>query len=203
MKKMERELQAEGYRVINRDYPSTTAPIDRLAADAFKAIAPQINKEQTVHFVTHSMGGIILRQHLQNHTIPNLGRVVMLGPPSRGSEVPDKLGGVFLFRWLNGPAGNQLGTGSNSVPLKLGAPTFELGIIAGDRSVNPILSMLIPGPDDGKVALARVKPAVVTDYTQVHATHTFMARNTKVIAQTKHFLKHGAFKKEVGYRDQH
>ncbi len=203
MKKMALELEGDGYRVINHDYPSTTAPIDKSAADAFIALAPQIKNEKTVHFVTHSMGGIILRQHLEHHTIPNLGRTVMLAPPSRGSEVPDKLGGIFLFTWLNGPAGSQLGTGSDSLPLRLGAPTFELGIIAGDRSVNPILSMLIPGSDDGKVSLARVKPAAMTDYTQVHATHTFMAKNMTVIAQTKNFLEHGAFRKEVGDDDQH
>ncbi len=196
MNKMASELEADGYRVINHGYPSTKATIDELAANVFKALGPQIQQAEAVHFVTHSLGGIILRQHLEDHTIPNLGRVVMLGPPSRGSEVPDRLGGIFLFKWLNGPAGNQLGTDTNSVPLQLGAPAFDLGVIAGDRSVNPILSMMIPGPDDGKVALARVKPSVLTDYAQIHATHTFIARNPTAIAQTKHFLKHGEFKKQ-------
>jgi len=193
MNKMAKELRTEGYTVINHDYPSTKFTIEVLTEKVFKTLEPQIKKAQTVHFVTHSMGGIILRQHLEDHEIPNLGRVVMLAPPSRGSEVPDKLGNLFIYKWINGPAGNQLGTGTNSHPLRLKAPTFELGIIAGDRSINPILSMLIPGPDDGKVSLARVKPAAYTDYIKLHATHACMAKNKKVIAQTKYFLKHGAF----------
>ena len=196
MRKMERELRAEGYRVINHDYPSTTAPIAELADDVFKALEPQISDGQTVHFVTHSLGGIVLRQHLEHHQIPNLGRTIMLAPPSQGSELPDKQGGIGIDRMLNGPAGNELGTGTNSLPRKLKAPTFPLGIIAGDRSVNPFLSALIPGPDDGKVSLARVKPSTFTDYAQVHATHTFMAKNAVVIAHTKHFLAHGQFKQE-------
>ncbi len=193
MNKMEKELRTEGYTVINHGYPSTSASIEKLTAQIFKALEPQIKDAKTVHFVTHSMGGIILRQHLEEHTIPCLGRVVMLAPPSRGSEVPDKLGNIFLYKWINGPAGNQLGTGTNSHPLRLKAPAFELGIIAGDRSINPILSMLIPGPDDGKVSLARVKPAAYTDYIKLHATHPCIARNNKAIGQTKHFLEHGKF----------
>lgn len=195
MNKMEKALRAEGYKVINHNYPSTTAPIEELTPRLFEQLTPQIKDAPVVHFVTHSMGGIILRQHLETHTIPNLGRVVMLAPPSMGSEVPDKLGNLKPFQWINGPAGNQLGTGTNSCPLGLKAPGFELGIIAGDRSINPILSMLIPGPDDGKVSLARVKPAAYTDYIQLHVTHPCMAWNRDVIAQTKCFLEHGRFDK--------
>ncbi len=193
MNKMAKRLRAEGYTVINHDYPSTSAPIEKLTKQVFRELEPQIKGVGTVHFVTHSMGGIILRQHLEEHELPNLGRVVMLAPPSRGSEVPDKLGNIFLYKWINGPAGNQLGTGTNSHPLRLKVPTFELGIIAGDRSINPILSMLIPGPDDGKVSLARVKPAAYTDYIKLHTTHACMVWNRKVITQTKHFLENGLF----------
>ena len=193
MNKMSKQLTAEGYHVINHDYPSTSATIDKLTADIFQSLEPQLNNAQKVHFVTHSMGGIILRDYLEGHTLPNLGRVVMLAPPSRGSEVTDKLGDVFLYKWINGPAGNQLGTGTNSHPLRLKAPEFELGILAGDRSINPILSLLIPGPDDGKVALKRVKPETYSDYLQLHTTHATMMWNKEVIKQTVFFLEHGCF----------
>ncbi|MDF7824679.1 alpha/beta fold hydrolase [Pontiellaceae bacterium B12227] len=193
MNKMARQLTREGYTVINHDYPSTSAPIEVLAKEIFQALEPKMASEQTVHFVTHSMGGMILREHLENHLLPNLGKVVMLAPPSRGSEVTDKLGSLFLYQWINGPAGNQLGTGPGSQPLRLKSPDFELGIIAGDRSINPILSLLIPGPDDGKVSLARVKPGVYTDYLQLHTTHATMMWNRMVIGQTIHFLNDGRF----------
>ncbi len=192
MSKMEKSLVSDGYNVINVDYPSRTATIEELSEQVFQPLEKKFPDLGKVHFVTHSMGGIILRHHLDRHEIANLGNVVMLAPPSRGSEVTDKLGGIKLYQWINGPAGNQLGTHGH--PLRLKVPEFELGIIAGDRSINPILSMLIPGPDDGKVSLARVKPAAYTDYVQLHVTHACMMRNPKVIAQTKHFLKHGHFK---------
>lgn len=198
MEKIARVLRAEGYTVINHGYPSTTATVEKLTEQVFQSLKPQIKDTETVHFVTHSLGGIILRQHLEKHKLPNLGRVVMLAPPSRGSEVPDKLGRIFLYQWINGPSGNQLGTGTNSLPLRLKAPEFELGIIAGDRTMNPFLSMLIPGTDDGKVSLARVKPAAYTDYIQLHATHPCMVWNSKVIAQTKHFLEYGIFLGHAG-----
>ena len=195
MKKMEIALVAEGYTVINIDYPSRTATIEELTGKIFQNLNPQIETANTVHFVTHSFGGILLKNYLQDHDIPNLGKVVMLAPPSRGSEVPDKLGGFKLYQWINGPAGNQLGTATNSLPLRLKDPEMELGVIAGDRSINPILSMLIPGPDDGKVSIARVRPAGATDFIRLHVTHACMMRNRQVIEQTKAFLKNGAFQK--------
>ena len=201
MRKMEKALKSEGYRVINHGYPSRTATIEALSFEVFKALEPQIKHEQTVHFVTHSMGGIILRQYLETRNLPNLGNTVMLAPPSRGSEIIDKLGRFSLFKRINGPAGNQLGTDAVSLPLKLKPPLFKLGVIAGDRSVNPILSMLIPGPDDGKVSVVRVKSSGLSHYAQYHVTHPFMARNAKVIADTKHFLEHGSFKQKEDSHD--
>lgn len=226
MAKMETALEAEGYNVINVDYPSRSATIDELTKQVFQSLEKQVGKpaphvRQTfqpakpIHFVTHSMGGILLGRYLelegQRPRCPDagdgvppqkgsiydrLGNVVMLAPPSRGSEVPDKLGGLKLYQWINGPAGNQLGT--NSHPLRLDVPGSDIGVIAGDRSINPILSLLIPGPDDGKVSLARVKPAAYTDYLQLHVTHACMMRNPRVIKQTKYFLEHGTFEsKEI------
>ena len=195
MSRIENALENNHYLVWNESYPSTSDNIEELSTTAINKGLKfcSSNNAATIHFVTHSMGGILLRQHLQNNQIKNLGRVVMLAPPSQGSEVTDKLGKLKPYKWINGPAGNQLGTGAGSIPLLLKAPDFELGIIAGDRSINPILSLLIPGPDDGKVAVARVKPAACTDYIQLHVTHACMMWNPKVITQTQQFLKHGKF----------
>lgn len=192
MAKMEKALEAEGYNVINVDYPSRSAPINELTEDVFQTLEEKLPTLGKIHFVTHSMGGILLGRYLEDHDFPRLGNVVMLAPPSRGSEVANKLGKLKLYQWMNGPAGNQLGT--DSQPLRLNVPGSEVGVIAGDRSINPILSLLIPGPDDGKVSLARVKPAVYTDYLQLHVTHACMMRNRQVIKETIAFLKTGMFK---------
>src|SRR6202167_1388243 len=138
MVKMERALTEAGYKVRNVDYPSRTASVEKLADNAIgKAVADcEQDGAAKINFVTHSLGGILVRSYLARHTISNLGRVVMLAPPNQGSEVVDKLGWVFLFKWINGPAGNELGTDKNSTPNQLGPANFPVGIIAGDRSIN-------------------------------------------------------------------
>lgn len=195
MRKMEAALKADGYSVINVNYPSRSATVEELTAEVFQGLEKKVPRSGKIHFVTHSMGGILLKNYLQDHKIPNLGKTVMLAPPTRGSEVPDKLGRLKLYQWINGPAGNQLGTGTDSLPLRLKEPEIELGVIAGDRSINPILSWLIPGPDDGKVSLARVRPEGAADFIRLHVTHACTMRNRQVIEQTKAFLKTGAFEK--------
>jgi len=182
------------YHVINQDYPSRKYPINKLANDTIPKALAQCHSTSSIHFVTHSMGGILVRAYLQQHTIANLKHVVMLGPPNQGSEVVDKLGGLSAFQWLNGPAGSQLGTDSNSVPMQLGKAEFDVGIIAGNRSINVLLSQLISGPNDGKVAVERTKLTGMNDHLVMPVTHPLMMRNNAVIQQVKHYLKHGRFK---------
>jgi triacylglycerol lipase len=196
MAKMEHALTRAGYTVHNVDYPSRTAHIQKLADDAIgKAITDcRENGATKIDFVTHSMGGILVRSYLARHSIPELGRVVMLAPPNQGSEVVDKLGGWFLFKWIHGPAGNELGTDTNSTPNQLGPVNYPLGVIAGDRTINWINSFaMIPGPDDGKVSVERARIAGMSDFRVVHTTHPFIARNNEVIRQTIAFLRTGKF----------
>jgi pimeloyl-ACP methyl ester carboxylesterase len=195
MAEMERALTDAGYKVRNVDYPSRTASIQKLADDAIgKAIADcQRDGATKIDFVTHSMGGILVRSYLARHSVPSLGRVVMLAPPNQGSEVVDKLGWVFLFKWINGQAGTELGTDKNSTPNKLGTANFPAGIIAGDRSINWINSLLIPGDDDGKVSVERTKLADMSDHIVIHATHPFIMKNREAIRQTIQFMRTGIF----------
>jgi hypothetical protein len=195
MVKVERALAEAGYKVRNADYPSRTASVQKLADDAIgKAVGDcQRDGATKIDFVTHSLGGILVRSYLAHHSISSLGRVVMLAPPNQGSEVVDKLGWLFLFKWINGPAGNELGTDENSMPNKLGPANFPVGIIAGDRSINWINSLLIPGRDDGKVSVERTKLAGMSDHIVIHATHPFIMQNREVIRQTIQFLRSGNF----------
>ncbi len=199
MGKLEVMLKKRGYVVQNVSYASTRNKIEILAE---QAIAPALGKcpaDQTVHFVTHSMGGILVRQYLGHHEMKNLGRVVMLGPPNQGSEIIDKLAGAPGFHFFNGDAGMQLGTGAGSVPNRLGKADFDLGIIAGTRSINLILSSMIPGIDDGKVSVDSTRLGGMNDHLEMAVTHPFMMKNSKVIEQVLHYLEHGKFKRQAGH----
>jgi triacylglycerol lipase len=196
MAKLDRALTREGYTVWNVNYPSRTAPIHTLA---YNAIGPAITHcrqagATKIDFVTHSMGGILVRSYLARHSVPELGSVVMLTPPNQGSEIVDKLGSWDLFKWINGPAGDELGTGTNSTPNQLGPANFPVGIIAGDRSINWINSLFfLPGRDDGKVTVARARLAGMSDFRLIHATHSFVTYNPEAIRLTIQFLRTGTF----------
>lgn len=195
MVKMAEALETEGYAVLNVDYPSREATIESLADTVIRqALAHEpVMAAEKIHFVTHSMGGILVRQFLQTNTIDRLGRVVMLGPPNQGSEVVDQLGDYELFAAIHGPAGKQLGTDSNSIPNQLGPVTFELGVIAGDRSINWINSGMIAGPDDGKVSVASTKVEGMKEHLVLHVTHPYLMKNPRVIRETICFLRTGMF----------
>jgi hypothetical protein len=197
MRVLGQRLAAAGYQVEIVDYPSREHSIEVLAEVAVGGVLRKLETESVskVHFVTHSLGGILVRVYFAEHPMGTLGRVVMLGPPNGGSEVVDRLKGWRLFRAINGPAGSQLGTGTDSVPIRLGPAEFELGVMAGDRSINWINSAMIRGPDDGKVSVERTRVAGMKAHVVVHTTHPMMMRNPEVIGQVLHFLVHGAFQR--------
>lgn len=204
MEKLALALTSEGFQVANTAYPSREHTIEKLSKMAVESGLSACAPGTTVHFVTHSLGGILVRYYFENYMenylekneLEELGRVVMLAPPNQGSGVVDALRDISVFEFVNGPAGLQLGTDPGSIPSGLGAVEFELGVIAGTSSLNPILSQFLPNPDDGKVSVESTKVEGMADFITVKHSHPFIMQASDVIQQTIHFLRNGNFSHE-------
>ncbi len=187
-------LERAGYRVVSVAYPSMSESletlVEHLGSEVLRCCSSHADR---VHFVTHSMGGLLVRGYLAQQPRPHAGRVVMLSPPSKGSEFVDALAETPFLAAILGPAGAQLGTDSTAYPNRLPPIRFSLGIITGNRSSNPIGSWLIPGPDDGKVGVEGAKVEGATDFLVIPASHTFIMNRGDVADEVVRFLRHGQF----------
>lgn len=194
MKYLEWRLKKEGYQVVNASYPSRKKGVDYLAGRWLPGlVAGQVPAGRVVHFVTHSMGGIVVRRYLRERRPEKLGRVVMLAPPNQGSEIVDRL---ERFKWLGrlmGPAAAQLGTGPGSKPKQLGPVDYEVGILAGSRSWNLLFSRWLPGVDDGKVSVASTRVEGMKEHRVVPCSHTWLMWRKKPVDEVLRFLSEGAF----------
>jgi triacylglycerol lipase len=196
MRPVEKRLEKEGYTVHSIGYPSARHTIEDLCTLFVEKELDSLRSScDTMNFVTHSMGGIILR-YLVSRGVVNGGRVVMLCPPNQGSTLADSLKKYanWLFERTNGPAGQQLGNDSTGIIRQLlPLDGCSVGIIAGDKTWEPFFSRLIPGIDDGKVAVEETKLPGMDDFIILNHTHTFMMNNRDTRDQIVHFLKHGSF----------
>lgn len=196
MKTMAAALEKAGYCAVNADYPSRKYTVEHLAMQVIpQALRQWATRCETIHFVTHSMGGILLRYYLSQRPIDRLGRVVMLSPPNHGSEAVDALRDYRLYRWFNGPAGRQLGTGADGLGAGLGGVQYPLGVITGNVHAffDAWLSRLIPGEDDGKVSVQSAKLEGMSDFLVLPYSHAFIMQKQAVITQTLNFLQKGSF----------
>jgi pimeloyl-ACP methyl ester carboxylesterase len=193
--KLQQALEAAGFATLNLDYPSRRKPLDLLAEHIHPAVAGFAERsEVAIHFVGHSMGGLLARVYVAKHRPAQLGRVVMLGTPNGGSEVADLLKGLFLYRSFYGPAGQQLTTNLEGTLKSLPALDYKVGIVAGDRSIDPISSMFIlPKPNDGRVSVQSSKLDGMADHITIKTSHTGLAHHQVAINQTIAFLRQGRF----------
>jgi pimeloyl-ACP methyl ester carboxylesterase len=191
-------LSFSGYDVVNIDYPSRKKPIGDLVEDISRTLEERhLDPSRKVNFVGYSMGGLMIRAYISKHRPSNLGSVVMIGTPNQGSEVADFLKDYSFYKKYFGPAGQQVTTDQRPIQGLLGDIDYDLGVIAGQLSVDPISSLLIiPGSNDGKVSVERTKVANMKDHIVINTTHTFMPDNPVVMQQVRHFIEHGRFKRK-------
>jgi pimeloyl-ACP methyl ester carboxylesterase len=196
-RKMQAALESAGFATLNLDYPSRRKALEALAEDIHPAIQRFADGiDGSVHFVCHSMGGLLARVYVARYRPKRLGRVVMLGTPNSGSEIADRLGHLRLYRAFFGPAGQQLGTQRDGAINALFPPVdYPVGIIAGNRSIYPLASAFLPKPHDGRVSIANTKLDGMADHIVIPASHPWLMRNSIAIAQTIAFLKDGTFVK--------
>lgn len=197
MKGLQWQLEERGYQVVNLTYPSLDHPVPELAVLAVEqsiAGCRELGLER-VNFVTHSLGGILVREYVQQRHIPGLRRVVMLGPPNGGSQLADYAESATLLQLFMPEAVAQLGTSDASVPRRLGRVDFQLGVIAGTSNWLPFLPGLPDGPNDGTVAVAETIVPGMMDFLEMPVGHTFIMWDDEVIEQVLFFLEHGFFQR--------
>ena len=196
MRLIEDDLEKAGYAVVNESFPTRKETIEQLAQRVDGLVQRCRDTGATrIHFVTHSLGGLVVRYWLSGHALPEAGRFLMLGTPNRGSEVADHYMKSRWYRLTTGPAGLEIGTAPDSLPNRLGPPPIETAVIAGSRSASPALSRLFGGPNDGKVSVASTYLPGLADHLVVDNSHYFLPRSTVVLKQIRAFLAKGRFER--------
>jgi hypothetical protein len=191
---LERRLKQDHYWVVNQGYDSREKPIAELTPVVASSITACQQRHATpIHFVTHSLGGILVRSYFQqNKPTEDIGKVVMLAPPNHGSEIVDRYRQKFWFKWF-GPAAQQLGTHADSLPNRLLPIALPVGVIAGDYATNPLFKDLFPGANDGTVSVASTRLNNMQDFIVVDRGHTFIMNSAMVYQQILAFLRTGSF----------
>jgi pimeloyl-ACP methyl ester carboxylesterase len=192
---MQITIGAAGLATLNIGYASRRKTLEALADDIHPAI--QRFAEATggsIHFVGHSMGGLLARVYLAKYRPRRLGRVVMLGTPNGSSEIADRLKEFSPYRAWFGPAGQQLGTIRDAnISAMLPPVDYPVGIIAGNRSVYPVASAFLPKPNDGRVSVENTKLDGMAEHIVIGVSHPWLPRSPMAIKQTIAFLRDGRF----------
>jgi triacylglycerol lipase len=195
MKRLESALQADGYRVVNLSYPSREMPFEQIAGEYLPSQLRRndVARAPRLHFVTHSLGSLVVRKFIQDARPANLGRVVMIGPPNHGSTAADEAKENALLRKFLGGNLVRLGTGDDAIVRTLGPADFEVGIIAGEMAVNPVFGAVLGGKNDGAVTIESARLEGMRDFIVVPYSHTLMLWRSEVIDQARTFLREGRF----------
>jgi len=181
MRALTKAFRADGREAIDFNYASTKLPIEQHAA-ALNRLLQDLNDATRISFVTHSLGGIVLRQALSLAEYPNLDRAVLLTAPNQGSAVARMLTGKFMMDAIFGPALKQLTNSDlgNVYPLKM-----KFSTVAGTVNWLPFLK----GANDGLVTVTEAELDGAYKHVTFKASHAFVMNNKQVIAFARDFLK--------------
>ena len=181
-----RFLNDRGFETLNLPYPSFRQPMDEIVDHVAREIG---SSSKRTHFVTHSMGGIVLRCLAKRHPELVTGKVVMLAPPNQGSEIIDWLEESPLGRLSLGPGGMSLST--TRVPREV--PPFEgehdVSVIMGSKNLMPAFDFLLEGENDGVVTVAGGWVGGVKRLELVDADHTFIMGEKAVLERVAELLQ--------------
>ncbi|MEM7182761.1 MAG: alpha/beta fold hydrolase [Spirochaetota bacterium] len=187
-------LEDAGYFVKRVGYHSLTRSIGKIEKEAFQKIDNFLQDKHTkVHFVGHSFGGLLIRSYLDKHKVKQLGNVVLMGTPNKGTEVVDHYKDHWWFS-LGGPTAPLLGTKDSKFLKNLKQPYYKLGIIAGDKE-NKAREAILKGKDDGLVRVESTKVKGMTDFIILPVSHPMLRYDKEVARQTVYFLEHSKFDK--------
>jgi len=199
MSAIERDLIKEKFRTCNFGYKSISKDIDscsKLLYLKIKSIAVD-----TVCFVTHSMGGLVVRGLLNyvriDSAFPIISRIVMLAPPNHGAQIADFFSSTSVLKWVLGPNVEHMRTDSNSFANKLPIPqNSELGIILGARFDGVGYNPFIKGDNDGFLTAEKAKLGTEKEIITVPEAHILMPQNRTIRKYIVHFMLYGNFTKE-------
>ncbi len=183
-------LQARGYRVHRFSYPSVRCTLEQAAARLQNYCAAL--DADVLHFVGHSLGGLVIQTLFQFHSPQCPGRVVTLGTPHTGSQAAAAISQVAVGRALLGRGVLQLVHGA---PSAWPAPEREVGVIAGARRIGfgRLLVPGLPAPSDGTIVVAETRLTGIRDHTVLPVSHAGMLFSSQVAGAICRFLKTGRF----------
>ena len=186
-------LDRAGYITAGINYPSTRRTLAEHAAQ-LTAVLDRLEGVQTVSFVTHSLGGLVVRAALAQdgawESRLQVGRLVMLAPPSSGSSFADAVDEFLPAQILLGPAAHELAMEEiRNIP----SPDCSFGIIAAGGPGSDGWNPLLEGDDDGVVSVEETRLEGADDFLLVRGLHTFLMKDDQVIQATLRFLETGSF----------
>lgn len=190
MTSMAASFKDAGYTPIEFDYPSTQVTIPEAARYLDKLIK-SLDGIDEINFVTHSMGGLVVRAWSLEYDDPRLRRMVMLGTPNQGAELADITHQYWILRTAAGPGARQLGTRPNGLIPKLPLPKCEFAVIAGSSGTPAGWNPLIPGDDDGTVTVESTKLPGAADFVTVRTLHSRLLWDEESRLHCVNFIRDG------------